>query len=258
MHTAGFTIIDNVTVPEKVSTQNLFEKRYLELRSKEQRVYSDEALLRLPEVAPDHPYYSEWQHRKRSAEKLVQWLGKKKQPLRILEVGCGNGWLARQLTAVPDSKVIGSDINFTELQQAAKVYSSVPGLHFIYGDIRHGLFKEMEFDCVIFAASIQYFPSLHGIISTALSLLKTGGEVHILDSPFYRQGDVMAAQKRTASYYTDLGFPEMIPHYYHHTWDALESFDHELLYDPSSLQLFFSKNKNPFPWICIRSAAKVV
>ncbi len=255
MITEGFTIIDQVNVPDKVSPVNLFERRYIELRSREQRIYSDEELLQLPAIHKKHPHYTEWQVRKRSADKLLERLLQKQKPLQILEVGCGNGWLSKQLVAIHGSKVIGSDVNFTELQQAARVFSHIPNLHFIYGDIRSGLFEEMEFDCIVFAACIQYFPSLPEIISQALSLLKLGGEVHILDSPFYKPAAIPAARQRTADYYKAADLPEMTRHYFHHSWDELADIEHELLYDPSSLHHFFSKNKNPFPWICIKQRA---
>lgn len=255
MITEGFTIIDQVNVPDKVSPVNLFEKRYIELRSREQRIYSDAELLQLPAIHKEHPHYAEWQVRKRSANKLLERLLQKQKPLQILEVGCGNGWLSKQLVAIHGSKVIGSDVNFTELQQAARVFSHIPNLHFIYGDIRSGLFEEMEFDCVVFAACIQYFPSLPEIISQALSLLKLDGEMHILDSPFYKPAAIQAARQRTTDYYKGAGLPEMATHYFHHTRDELAAIEHELLYDPSALHRFFSKTKNPFPWICIKRRA---
>ena len=125
----------------------------------------------------------------------------------------------------------------------------------MYGDIRNGLFDKNSFDCIVFAASIQYFPSLQEIISSALSLLKTNGELHILDTPFYKQTDIEAAKKRTTDYYNSMGFPEMALHYFHHGWQAMEKFDYQLLYNPAALQHFFSTTKNPFPWLCIKQTA---
>lgn len=232
-----------------------FEEIYFQLRSKEQRMYSDAELIHLPEISVTHPYYKEWQLRKKSAGKLIQWLLKKKQPLHILEVGCGNGWLAKLLAGIPGSEVTGSDINYTELQQGAKVFAGIPQLHFIYGDIRNDLFDKNSFDCIVFAASLQYFPSLQEIITAGSFLLKAGGEIHILDTPLYKQSDVAAAKKRTADYYNSMGMPDMATHYFHHSWQALEEFDYQLLHNPASLQHFFSTTKNPFPWICIKRAA---
>ena len=75
-----------------------FEQLYVDLRSNEQRIYSDEEVAWLPDVDEDHVHKKEWQIRKVSAEKLVQYLKHKKRPLKILEVGCGNGWLSCQLS----------------------------------------------------------------------------------------------------------------------------------------------------------------
>ena len=68
---------------------------------------------------------------------------------------------------LPGSKVIGTDINFSEIQQAARVFQHVPNLHFIYTYAEPGVFKEKKFDIIIFAASIQYFESLQETISNS-------------------------------------------------------------------------------------------
>ena len=70
-----------------------FETLYLQLREKEGRVYPDEHVALLPDVSTTHPHYKEWLVRQESSQKLLRWLKKKKKPLDILEIGCGNGWL---------------------------------------------------------------------------------------------------------------------------------------------------------------------
>lgn len=251
MKATDFTISNFVPLPDRGKPDAEFENMYVALRRCEQRIYTDEELARLPIVSKQHPHYTEWQIRKRSCARLVHHL-EKRQPLKVLEVGCGNGWLSRQLSNIPGSKVIGIDVNFTELQQAARVFSHIPNLQFIYGDIRAEIFDEMEFDCIIFAACIQYFPSLQEIVACAMAKLKKNGEIHILDSPFYKPADIDAARKRTADYYNALGFPGMSGHYFHHAVTQLAAFDYDMLYQPSSLQHYLLKNKNPFPWIVVR------
>jgi ubiquinone/menaquinone biosynthesis C-methylase UbiE len=255
MNVEGFTISNHVYIPERLKPDSEFEKKYIGLRLLEQRIYSDEELLMLPSIRKDHIHYQEWQIRKRSCNRLVHYLERKQTPLRILEVGCGNGWLSRRLSAVPGSKVIGSDVNFTELQQAARVFSHVPNLLFIYGDVQSEILEKMEFDCIVFASCVQYFPSIKDLVRDCLGLLITGGEIHILDSPFYKAAEKPDARKRTESYYQNLGFPEMANHYFHHTASDLREFEPEILYQPSSFQQYILKNKNPFPWLCIRKTA---
>lgn len=251
MLTNGLTIPAKLSLAEEQDALNGFEEKYIRLRQKENRLYTDAELLALPRVPSTHPHAAEWNLRKRSATRLVQWLADKRKPLRILEAGCGNGWLAHQLATIPESTVTGSDINFTELEQAARVFAATPNLYFVCGDIRGEFFREQHFDSIVMAASIQYFPSLQGIISAAMNLLTPGGELHILDTPFYRQEELPAARIRTAEHFRNMGFPEMSEHYFHHSWNELNRFQYRLLYDPTAIQHFFSRQKNPFPWICL-------
>jgi ubiquinone/menaquinone biosynthesis C-methylase UbiE len=230
-----------------------FEKLYTQLRQREGRIYTDIEVVNLPEINLTHPHYKEWQIRKESSHKLVDHLKKRKQPLDILEIGCGNGWLCHRLAKIPESKVIGVDINFAEVQQAARVFYYNPNLHFIYGDAETGLFEDHQFDIIVFAASIQYFPSLSNPINNALRLLKSNGNIHIIDSPFYTLAELAAARQRSFLYYKQAGFPEMASQYFHHSLDELEQYNYSLHYDPNSLFNKFLRNKNPFHWICIKS-----
>ncbi len=157
--------------------QNDFAVQYSLLREKEERLYSDEEVLCLPVISTSHRYYKEWQMRKQSAARLISFLQSKKKRLKILEVGCGNGWLGHWLAAIDNSNVTGIDIHFPEIQQAARVFSTIDNLHFIYGDIGAGIFKEKQFDIIVFAASIQYFVALPELLKLALSLLNENGEV---------------------------------------------------------------------------------
>lgn len=230
-----------------------FEAIFTQLRQKEHRVYTDEEVAKLPIISSGHVHYKEWLLRKKSSQKLVAYLKKKWKALDILEIGCGNGWLSHQLSTIPGSRVIGSDINFSEIQQAANVFQNVPNLHFMYVDAEPGVFKEKRFDTIVFAASIQYFESLHKTISNTLKLLKPGGEIHILDSPFYSSPERMAAKLRTRHYYESAGFPEMADCYFHHCYDDLENYNYLKHYDPKSWRTKFLRNKNPFPWISIQT-----
>jgi len=229
-----------------------FETLYIRLREQEGRIYSDEELAQLPEISRSHSHYEEWRIRKDSSQKLITYLKKKNKQLDILEIGCGNGWLSRKLSTIQDSKVIGTDINFTEIQQAARVFQNVLNLHFMYVHVEAGVFKEKKFDCIVFAASVQYFSSLSDTVKKTLRLLKPGGEIHILDSHFYSLDDISEAKHRSVLYYESAGFPEMAAYYFHHSLNELHDFNYSILYDPKNLLNKFIPNKNPFYWICIK------
>jgi len=229
-----------------------FETIYTRLRQKERRVYTDEEVAQLPSISPKHVHFKEWLVRKKSSQKLVAWLKRQKKPLDILEIGCGNGWLSKKLSTITGSRVIGTDINFSEIQQAARVFQNIPNLHFMYVNAAASVFKEKKFDIIVFAASIQYFESLTETISRTLNLLKPGGEIHIIDSAFYSLSELGPAMLRTRHYYESAGFPEMTRHYFHHRYEDLGNFKFSIRYDPRGLINKLLRNKNPFPWISIQ------
>jgi ubiquinone/menaquinone biosynthesis C-methylase UbiE len=228
-----------------------FEEKYISLRKKENRLYTDEQVKWLPEIERSHPHYKEWELRKISCDKLTQHLSNKRTELTILEVGCGNGWLCHHLSKIPGSNVAGIDINNTELGQAKRVFDHIENIEFMNGGLDNEKIRSEKFDAIIFAASIQYFQSLENIIPAALQLLNTGGEIHILDSHFYKPAELETARKRSFDYYHSLQFAEMTEYYFHHCIDELDPYIHKRLYNPDLFLNRFIKNKNPFPWICI-------
>lgn len=229
-----------------------FERAYCLLRAKEERMYTDQELLRLPNIDRHHPHSAEWRIRRKSAGHLIHYLESKGQKLQILEVGCGNGWLSHLMSRIPGSKVLGLDINMTELNQAARVFGESSKLKFIFGDIRQSVLNDKKFDVVIFASSIQYFPVCAEVIQICLRHLFAGGEIHMLDSLFYEPLQLEAARKRSTAYFSSMGFPEMSAYYHHHTLGELDPFACQILRDPRSIRnRVFSKS--PFFWICIKN-----
>jgi SAM-dependent methyltransferase len=231
---------------------SLFEKKYITIRCMENRLYSDMEVMNLPDIAAEHTHAGEWMIRKRSCHRLIHYLTEKKKRLQILEPGCGNGWLAHCLAEIPGAEVTGLDINFTELQQAARVFSDNDHLRFIYGDLESGLLTGRKFDCIIFAAAIQYFPSLKKTLSFCLKFLKPGGEIHLLDSPFYDAEEIEAAKERTFLYYDSLGYPEMSDYYFHHDIHDLRGFRYKIVQNPNSLFNKFWGHRDCFYWICVK------
>jgi len=233
-------------------SETAFEKIYLNTRQKENRVYSDAQVANLPFIEPSHLHSKEWAVRKRSALKLVKYLDKKKKPLIILEVGCGNGWLCGMMSSLQNIRVTGSDINNSELNQAKRVFYNRPNLKFESGDFRN-MDLNRKFDIIIFAASIQYFPIFDSVVTKALTFLNPEGEIHILDSQFYNPDELGQAKQRSDKYYDSIGNNEMAEHYFHHEIISLNRFKHKFLYNPSKFMIKMIYNRDPFPWICITS-----
>jgi ubiquinone/menaquinone biosynthesis C-methylase UbiE len=229
-----------------------FERVYVDLRRSEKRIYSDEEVAWLPEVGEDHIYKEEWDIRKSSCKKVMRYLESKDSPLKILEVGCGNGWLSYQLSQIRSSYVIGLDVNLCELQQAERVFMAIPNLAFVYGDIDSASLGKQKFDIVVFAAAIQYFESLRDIVPKIFEWLNDNGEIHIMDSHFYSSGELNAARERSSQYFRAKGFDRMKDFYFHHSLEELNDFSYSMLYNPNSGMNKVLGTKNPFPWIRIK------
>ncbi len=234
--------------------ENDFEKIYISLRMKEGRILSDTEIARLPSISASSPLYKEWKLRKKSCHKLLHYLSANPQLSSILEVGCGNGWLSSKLATAADVEVLGIDINQVELRHAEKIFSlSKANLKFMYGDIRSEILADKKFDLIVFAASIQYFKSLKEIVNVALQHLTLQGEIHILDSIFYKMDEVSMAKKRSKKYFSDLGFPEMSGFYFHHGLHKLKPFNYSVIYNPQAWFNRLLHRGNPFYWISIKN-----
>jgi 2-polyprenyl-3-methyl-5-hydroxy-6-metoxy-1,4-benzoquinol methylase len=239
------------TGQHSANAKSAFEDLYLTVRNKEGRFYTDEEVAALPDIYSIHPYYHEWEMRKRSSNRLVTYLQKKNKPLSILEIGCGNGWLSAKLAGLKDALVTGIDANQPEIEQARRVFNST-SVRFIYGNFNAETFgKHLKFDVILFAASFQYFPSAKAILQEAMQLLNPDGEVHIIDTHFYTAETAKSSASRSKNYYSNMGVAEMASHYFHHSLVGLEGFNHKVLFDPNNMINRITK-KDVFYWVMIK------
>jgi ubiquinone/menaquinone biosynthesis C-methylase UbiE len=236
-----------------------FEEPYIALRKKENRLYDDEIVKRLPEIPKTHPLRNEWLHRKISLRKLVKHVRNRNSSTRVLEIGCGNGWLSSQLSEQLGVEVCAMDINQTELLQGARVFSANKKVCFVCADVFRLPDDFVSFDKIILASSIQYFPDLKILVNRILRLLVPQGEIHIIDSPIYPSPEaVRLAQARSERYFASRGFPGMSNAYFHHPISDLSGFNYKYLFNPDLLMSRVVRHvlkfaQPVFPWIIISS-----
>ena len=240
----------SVETKQDETVDTAFGDLYIDVRNQEKRVLTDCQVMFLPDIEPTHIHYKEWQVRKRSAKRLIDYLKEKSKPLNILEIGCGNGWLSSMLLTIKGSKVTGIDVNEPEIMQAKRLFKN-ERLDFICAGFDPQMFSDQKFDVILFAASIQYFPSIKNILQDALSCLNRNGEIHIIDTNFYNPNQVEGAARRTEQYYSEMGYPEMAAYYFHHTVNDLKPFNYQLLFNPHRLVNKISK-KDPFYWVAVK------
>lgn len=230
---------------------------YLQVREREGRLYPDALVARLPDVPASDPLRREWRQRADSASRLVAHLGQLPLPLVVLEVGCGNGWLANRIAGIPGSEVVGLDANEMELGQARRVFGGRPNLRFVLGDVLVVSSPVERPNVIVLASVIQYVPDLPALIRRLEGWLVPSGEIHVLDSPLYRAEELPGARERTRRYYTALGVPAMAEAYRHHDRRAVDEFAADILYRPDALRRrierrLLGRSRSPFPWIRVR------
>jgi SAM-dependent methyltransferase len=234
---------------------------YVAARMREGRLLPDEMVATLPHVPGAHGQHDEWRLRADSSARLVALLRAQRRPLRILELGCGNGWLANRLAAVPGATVTGTDVNDVELDQARRVFAATANLDFLHHDMRERELPVPRPDVIVCASALQYVPDPARLVAQWLGALAPGGEIHVLDTPLYTSDSVIAARERTRRHYASIGVAEMAELYHHHTWSCFDGFDVEVLHDPATTRSRLQRRllharRSPFPWIRIsRDAA---
>ncbi|EDP97367.1 methyltransferase domain-containing protein [Kordia algicida OT-1] len=221
-----------------------FSKYYLAVRKKEERILKDVEVRKLPNLDRD-----EWPYRIKSTARFTNYIAAKNDGLQILTLGCGNGWFANKIAEVSTkNEVIGLDVNREELEQAARIFRA-KNIRFVYADIfKASELFEAQFDIITLNGAIQYFEDFDGLMQLLKSFLKPKGEIHIIDSPFYKSTEIAAAQERTKEYYTTLGVPEMANHYYAHDENLLQNFDTLYTYKRNIIYKILGKKDSPFSW----------
>jgi SAM-dependent methyltransferase len=204
--------------PLKMTFDPNFTKAYINVRQREGRLLPDAAVEHLPWKPPDGASAQEWRWRAQSFTQLSHYLlrlyGKKH--ISILDIGCGNGWMSNRLAENVHWRVLGIDVNEPELNQAKRLFAR-ENLQFQQVHVLDNTLSAAQFDVVVLAASVQYFPDLPVLIASIERILKPGGEIHITDAPFYNSPTAREqARQRSADYYTRQGVPEMTDFYFHH------------------------------------------
>lgn len=254
-----FPYLDKLVIKKSVfyddgnRTPGAMEKLYNQVRTKEQRMYMDQDVLKLP-LLKNHPQTDEWAKRWKSSRRILRYF--EKIPAgKVLDLGCGNGWFTHRLSLEGKHSVLGLDLNIAELEQAARLFAT-KNIQFLYGDLFSKVFPPKSFNYITVGATIQYFKDLPGLLNRLIQLVQPDGEIHLFDSPFYLKSNVEGARKRSAHYYNTLGFPEMANHYFHHVVEDLQAYNFKFLYTPqtnSMLRAIFNSGDIPFPWIRIQT-----
>jgi len=190
-----------------MSTAARFRTAYAEHRAEEGRGRGGLGeLLALPYLRGG-PLAREWAVRARTFERFMRTvLGPREQartagPLRVLDLGAGNGWLCFRL-ALRGHHCVALDWRRDEVDglRAGTPYLTRLGSGFARVAASFDAVPlRRAFDLVVFNAAIHYATSLEAALAEATRVTRPGGQLVILDSPFYSRagdGDQMVAEKQ--------------------------------------------------------------
>ena len=233
------------------STFKHFEETYLALRSKEKRVLNLEQIKDLPFPKKDHPDFGLWKIRRHNIFRVLHYLRHSKPTCKILDIGCGNGFFTNMM-AQQGHVVSGVDVNITELKQAAAAFPDST-VHWLALDILRETPPSRPYDCITFCTSFQYFKDAELLLNRCQQLLKPGGEIHIIDSPFYAPGQLEQARENSRKHFSENGLEQMNQFYHHHTLDVFKPYHFRYGYRSKSIfKKLLRLKDSPFPWIILQ------
>ena len=114
-------------------------KAYNSTRAKEGRLLKDAIVQDLPFSGSLTAQAPEWRVRERSMLRLLKHFARSGSELRVLEIGCGNGWLSARVTEA-GHVVTAMDIHSEELDQARRVFTG-SGIDWQLGDPMEHVFR---------------------------------------------------------------------------------------------------------------------
>jgi ubiquinone/menaquinone biosynthesis C-methylase UbiE len=150
---------------------------------------------------------SQWSIRARTFKNIAQGLlptlsGKRNAPLKVLDLGAGNGWMSYRLACLGHQPVaVDLLTNTLDGLGAAIHYQSVLPKLFprFQAELDHLPFADDQFDCAIFNASLHYSENYKSTLSEAIRCLSPGGTIVIADTATYSHesaGQKMLEERR--------------------------------------------------------------
>lgn len=184
-------------------TLDRFRTDYAAHRAAEGRGLEDAELLELPWLRSG-PLARQWGVRARSFEvfhahvagPMARAAGR---PLRVLDLGAGNGWLSYRL-ALRGHDCTAVDIRDDRVDGlgAAETFRARAPFDCVIASFDALPVADRFADLTIFNAALHYATDLRRTLTEAARATRRGGTLVILDSPFYAkdaQGAAMVAEK---------------------------------------------------------------
>lgn len=222
--------------PERAAVYRQFVREYETVRRTEGRGSNDPAYYRaLPFEDCSGRFQADWQIRARSFETLVERVvipleAERDRPLRVLDLGAGNGWLSYRL-ARRGHHVAAVDLLVDALDGlGAHVHYDAPLIP-LQAEFDRLPLAGRQADLAIYNASFHYTTDYVITLGEALRILRDGGRLVVMDSPVYHDGTSgqQMVQEREAQFEQTYGFPSnSLPSEHYLTYRRLNRLAGEL------------------------------
>jgi SAM-dependent methyltransferase len=205
-------------LPERASHYGRFIEDYESIRAAEGRGSSNpNYYLALPYRDLSGALVSQWAIRARTFRHMERRIlprlaALRHQPLRILDLGAGNGWMSYRL-AMQGYSPVAVDLltNDQDGLGAARHYqqSLVRPFPCFQAEADNLPFADSQFDLAIFNASFHYSENYEKTLGEALRCMRNWGTVIIADTPWYsdEQSGRRMLEERRALFMRRYGFP---------------------------------------------------
>jgi ubiquinone/menaquinone biosynthesis C-methylase UbiE len=121
------------------------------------------------------------------------------RPLRILDLGAGNGWMSHRLAALGHDAV-ALDIFTDPMDGLGAIHRYSERAQGVAAEFDCLPFRDAAFDLVVFNSSLHYSSDYRRTLLEARRCLRPSGQLIVIDSPVYRRPDEgrrMVAERQT-------------------------------------------------------------
>jgi SAM-dependent methyltransferase len=201
-------------LPDRQPFFSQFMREYEAIRKAEERGSNDPAYYQaLPYRDLSGRMQADWQIRAASFDAFIKQVlspieKRSKRPLRVADIGAGNGWLSARVASRKHS-VIAIDLATNDFDGLGCFRHYASPFTPVQAEFDHLPFLDRSLDLIVFNASFHYSLGYGSTLTESLRVLDTDGKIVVMDSPVY-QDEVSGKQmikEREELFTNRYGFP---------------------------------------------------